>query len=85
MQISDIPPVLGQSYATGVCALALWRGGPHERLIAVLVRLSDDNEVAPGQWFVEAGFGRLDGGNHPTFSHLDKAQDWISQRLAKER
>ena len=53
-----------------------------QRLVAVLVRLSDDNEVAAGQWFVEAGFGRLDGGNHPTFSNLDMAQDWISQRLA---
>ena len=53
-----------------------------QRLLAVLVRLSDTNEVAPGQWFVEAGFGRLDGGNHPTFSNLNMAQDWISQRLA---
>jgi hypothetical protein len=53
-----------------------------QRLLALLVRLSDTNEVAPGQWFVEAGFGRLDGGNHPTFSNLDMAQDWISQRLA---
>jgi hypothetical protein len=56
-----------------------------QRLLAVLVRLSDDNEVAPGQWFVEAGFGRLGGANHPTFSNLDMAQDWISQHLAKGR
>jgi hypothetical protein len=56
-----------------------------QRLLAVLVRLSDSNEVAPGQWYLEAGFGRLDGGNHPTFSHLDMAQDWIRQRLAKGR
>ena len=53
------------------------------RLVAVLVRLSDENEVAAGQWYLEAGFGRLDGGSHPTFSNLDLAQDWISQRLAK--
>jgi hypothetical protein len=53
-----------------------------QRLLAVLVRLSDDNEVAAGQWYLEAGFGRLDGGDHPTFSNLDMAQDWISQRLA---
>ncbi len=56
-----------------------------KRLLAVLVRLSDDNEVAPGQLYLEAGFGRLDGGDHPTFSNLDMAQDWISQRLAKGR
>ncbi len=55
------------------------------RLVAVLVRLSDDNEVAPGQWYFEAGFGPLDGGNHPIFSNLDMAQDWISQHLANGR
>lgn len=56
-----------------------------QRLVAVLVRLSDDNEVAAGQWYLEAGFGRLDGGSHPLFSNLDMAQDWISQRLVKRR
>ena len=55
-----------------------------QRLVAVLVRLSDENEVAPGQWYFEAGFGRLEGGSHPTFSNLDMAQDWISQRLARQ-
>jgi hypothetical protein len=56
-----------------------------QRLVAVLVRLSDSNEVAAGQWFVEAGFGRLAGPHHPTFADLGLAQDWIRQRLAKER
>jgi hypothetical protein len=56
-----------------------------QRLVAVLVRLSDDNEVAAGQWYLEAGFGRIDGTNHPLFSNLDTAQDWISQCLAKGR
>ncbi len=56
-----------------------------QRLLAVLVRLSDENEVAPGQWFVEAGFGRLDGKDRPTFSNLDMAQDWIGQRLTQGR
>jgi hypothetical protein len=54
-----------------------------ERLVAVLVRLSDENEVAPGQWYLEAGFGRLDSGSHPLFSNLDVAKDWIAQRLAR--
>jgi hypothetical protein len=53
-----------------------------KRLVAVLVRLSDDNAVAPGQWYLEAGFGRVDGPSHPTFSNLDLAKNWISQRLA---
>ncbi len=56
-----------------------------QRLLAVLVRLSDENEVAPGQWYLEAGFGRIDGTCHPTFSNLNKAQDWISQRRVKGR
>jgi hypothetical protein len=54
-----------------------------QRLVAVLVRLSDDNEVAAGQWYLEAGFGWIDGGSHPLFSNLDMAQDWISQRVAR--
>lgn len=56
-----------------------------QRLLAVLVQLSDENEVAPGQWYLEAGFGRIDGTWHPTFSNLNKAQDWISQRRIKGR
>lgn len=52
-----------------------------QRLVGVLVHLSDWNEAAPGQWFLEAGFGPLDGVNHPAFTNLDVAQDWIRQRL----
>jgi hypothetical protein len=29
-----------------------------DRLVAVLVHLSDENEIAPGDWYLEAGFGR---------------------------
>ena len=54
----------------------------HHCLVAVLSHLSDDNEVAPGQWYLEAGFGRSDGSSHPTFADLDIAQEWIAQRLA---
>ena len=55
-----------------------------QRLVAVLVRLSNENEFAPGQWYLEAGFGQIDGTNHPLFSNLDMAQDWISQRPARQ-
>ncbi|WP_262273178.1 hypothetical protein [Microvirga yunnanensis] len=48
-----------------------------QRLLAVLVHLSPENPVAPGHWFLEAGFDRLDGLNHPTFADLDAAQRWI--------
>ena len=51
------------------------------RLVAVLVRLSDKNEVAPGDWYLEAGFGRGLEHDHPTFSSLDAAQEWLLRRL----
>jgi hypothetical protein len=52
-----------------------------QRLVAVLVHLSDRNEVAPGQWFLQAGFGPLMGDAHRAFADLDGAQDWLSQSL----
>ena len=55
-----------------------------QRLVVVLVHLSDRNEVAPGQWFLEAGFGPLGGAAPPPFSDLEEAQDWITQRLNHE-
>ncbi len=55
-----------------------------QRLTAVLVRLSDSSEVAPGHWYLEACFGQIDGVSHPTFATLDAAQDWLSQHLARE-
>lgn len=56
-----------------------------QRLLAVLVHLSDENEVAPGQWYLEASFGRVGGGSRSTFSNLIMAQNWISQQLALAR
>jgi hypothetical protein len=53
------------------------------RLVAVLVHLSDRNEVAPEQWFLEAGFGPLSSISHSAFADLDAAQDWISQCLVR--
>jgi hypothetical protein len=46
-----------------------------ERLLAVLVQLSDEHEEqgVAGRWFLETGYGRLDGPNHPTFPDLDAA------------
>jgi hypothetical protein len=55
----------------------------HQRLVAVLVHLSLRNEVAPGQWFLEAGFGPLGGVSHPAFGDLGAAQEWIGQCLAR--
>lgn len=56
-----------------------------DRLVAVLVRLSDEHEAMAGQWFLEYGFGKLDGPHHPTFPDLNAAQDWISRHLHQHR
>ncbi len=55
-----------------------------QRLVAVLTHLGDQYDGVSGHWYLEAGFGRLDGPNHPTFADLDTAQDWFSQRLAHQ-
>jgi len=52
------------------------------RLVAVLVHLSYENEIAPGDWYLEAGFGPCLGSpQHPTFPSLDVALDWIARQL----
>lgn len=52
------------------------------RLVAVLVRLSDDHEgTYEGAWFLEVGFGKVDGNAHPVFATLDDAEAWIESRL----
>lgn len=51
-------------------------------LVAVLVRLSDAHEEVAGMWFLEAGFGRVDHPDPPTFSDLDEAGAWIAGRLS---
>ena len=56
----------------------------HDRLVAVLVQLSDAHEELgiAGHWFLETGYGfRLAGGTG-TFPDLDAAQAWISQQLS---
>jgi hypothetical protein len=73
------------------CLLPDHRNGPtrnsrqfhgQQRLVAVLTHLGDQYGGASGHWYLETGFGRLDGPNHPTYATLDAAQDWLSQRLA---
>lgn len=54
-------------------------------LVAVLVRLSDDHEATAGQWYLEAGFGRVDDAHPPIFVDLKEAQVWIAGQLAASR
>ena len=51
------------------------------RLVAALIRLSDAHELMAGRWYLEHGFGPLDGPTHPTFPDLEAAQAWIAGRL----
>jgi hypothetical protein len=51
------------------------------RLVAVLVRLSDANEIAPGRWFYETGFGPLNILENPTFASLEEAEAYIAHRI----
>jgi hypothetical protein len=71
--------------ATGIDEEGMLVFDGERRLLAVLTHLSHENEVAPGQWFLEAGFGPLDGVNQPTFADLNAAQAWIGERLTRER
>jgi hypothetical protein len=55
------------------------------RLVAVLVRLSEANEIAPGQWFYETGFGPLDIPENPIFRSLKEAEEYIMGRMSGPR
>ena len=75
--------LLSMRIATGFAEEGMLVLDEEERLVAVLVRLSNENEVAPGQWYLEAGFGGADVVNRPVFADLDAAQEWIGERLAR--
>jgi hypothetical protein len=50
-----------------------------ERLVAVLVRLSNMHDDLAGSWFVEASFGLRD--KHQTFTDLPSAEAWIRKHV----
>jgi hypothetical protein len=52
------------------------------RLVGVLLRLADESHgESRGAWFLEAGFGDLAGEN-PIFSTLERATEWLRDRLS---
>jgi hypothetical protein len=53
----------------------------NNRLVAVLVRLSHEHGRKAGRWYLEHGFGKLEGLVAPIFADLDEAQDWVAQRI----
>ena len=50
-------------------------------LVAVLVRLAENHEENAGAWFLEKGFGALDGPEPPVFETLEIAQSWVAAQL----
>jgi hypothetical protein len=56
-----------------------------QRLVAVLTHLGENYDGVSGHWYLEAGFGRLDGLDHPTYADLDAAREGICQGLAGGR
>jgi len=67
--------------ATGLDEEGMLVFDAEQRLVAVLTHLSDQHDGLAGHWFLEVGFGRLDGTKNPTFASLDEAREWIGQRL----
>ncbi|WP_445502503.1 hypothetical protein [Microvirga sp. G4-2] len=57
----------------------------NHRLVAVLTHLGDQYDSVSGHWYLEAGFGRLEGLGQPTYADLDAAQEGIRQHLARGR
>lgn len=55
------------------------------KLLAVLVRLSAQQGDLIGRWYLEKGFGYLDGPAQPTFPDLEAAQSWVSARIPEHR
>ena len=53
------------------------------RLVAVLVRLSEEQGELVGSWFLEAGFGPCVAVDGPVFKSLAEAEAWIQERLQK--
>ena len=51
------------------------------KVVAVLVRLSEQHGDTAGRWFLEHGFGGLNDPAPPCFHDLDAARVWIAQRL----
>ena len=56
-----------------------------DRLVAVLVQLSDAHEDlgVAGHWFLESGYGFRWARGKAVFPDLEAAQAWISQRLVR--
>ena len=78
MNLTLQPVRVGNDYDEDGCLVFA-----NDRLVAVLVRLSEHYGDVAGRWFFENGYGRLDGTDHPTFRDVNAAQAYITSRLSK--
>jgi hypothetical protein len=76
--ILRLDPVTIEGLENGEGVLAYW----NDRLVAVFVRLGRGHEADEGAWFLEKGFGPLDGPQPPAFANLDQVRGWVSARLS---
>jgi hypothetical protein len=53
-----------------------------DRLLGLLVRLSEMHEGMAGSWFLEFAFDDLDHPPQSVFPDLDTALEWIAERLS---
>ena len=76
--LQPIPVMTGSQDHEGRLVLA------DGQLVAVLVRLADEvHGDKRGGWFLETGYGRCDGPQHPVFASLDEAQAWVRRRVER--
>jgi len=75
MTLEFHPIIVATGSADREGALVLWKG----RLLAVLVRLSDQHGAESGRWFLEHGFGRFDQPVYKAFPDLNAAQEWFAK------
>jgi hypothetical protein len=52
-----------------------------DRLIAIFSKLDGLHGEWTGRWYLEAGFGPLDGPHRPHFGSLEEALGWIEARM----
>lgn len=72
-----LEPVTIEGTENGEAMLVFWA----DRLVGVLVRLTEAHGAEAGAWFLEKGFGPLDRPLQPVFRDLDQVRAWVAAEL----
>jgi len=59
----------------GESGVLVWKSG---QLVAVLTQIDEDAYSTKGKWFLETGFGLLNG-QHRNFDTINEAVSWVSR------